>query len=251
MSRKAPDPLEIAENAAKKLTSAETRFAEVATQTDAAAAFASYALVRLTAIKDDSIGKHARPAPAAVEYAAWLLFPYFGKGGSREAEQIEKLINTLEECNNALAFTEIFPAMADGEKDDPLSVHVRLQSGLVRGSAYPHHLKKRIAGAFLPFESELAGLAGIGPVRAFDLAMAIARQIEDNVHAMKTAFRETKARGDRLFAKGDLSSTEKAELAVMPFGVSTTIPLEFCCECIINGPTSSSYQTEFCPLEIP
>ena len=67
MSRKAPDPGEIAENAAKELADAETQFAEVAAQTDAAAAFASYALVRLTDIKGDSIGKHARPAPAAVE----------------------------------------------------------------------------------------------------------------------------------------------------------------------------------------
>lgn len=213
MSRKAPDPREIAENTAKELVGAEIQFANVAAQTDAAAAFASYALVRLTDIKDDSIGKHARPAPAAVEYAAWLLFPYFGKGGSREAEQIEKLIDALEKCNGALAFTEIFPVTEDGANDDPLSVHVRLQSGLVRGSAYPHHLKKRIAGVFAPFESELAGLTGIGPVRAFDVAMAIARQIEDNIHAMKSAFHETKARGESLFTKGNLSAAEKEELA--------------------------------------
>src|SRR5690606_14540025 len=139
MSGKAVDPREIAGNAAKKLADAEAQFAEVAAKTDAMAAFASYALVRLTGIKDDSIGKHARPAPAAVEYAAWLLFPYFGKGGSREAEQIEKLIDALAKCNGALAFTEIFPVTEDGANDDPLSVHVRLRSGLVRGSAYPHH----------------------------------------------------------------------------------------------------------------
>jgi hypothetical protein len=84
---------------------------------------------------------------------------------------------------------------------------------LVRGSAYPHHLKKRIAGVFAPFESELADLTGIGPVRAFDVSMGIARQIEDNVHAMKSAFHETKARGDSLFAKGNLTPAEKAELA--------------------------------------
>jgi len=128
MFRKPVDPRENAENAAKKLAHAEAQFAEVAAQTDAVAAFASYALVRLTDIKDDSIGKHSRPAPAAAEYAAWLLFPYFGKGGSRESEQIEKLIDALETCNGALAFTEIFPATEEGAKDDPLSAHVRLQS---------------------------------------------------------------------------------------------------------------------------
>lgn len=213
MSGKAVDPREIAENAAKELANAEAHFAKIATQTDAVAAFASYALVRLAGIKDDSIGKHARPAPTAVEYAAWHLFPYFGKGGSREPEQVQKLIDALEKCNGALAFTEIFATTEEGQKDDPLAVHLRLQSGLVRGSAYPHHLKKRIIGVFTPFESELAGLTGIGPVRAFDVATAIARQIEDNVHAMKTAFHETKARGDRLFAKGNLSPAEKEELA--------------------------------------
>lgn len=117
-------------------------------KTDALAAFASYALVRLIRHKDDSIREHWRPAPVAVEYAAWLLFPHFGKGGSRDPSQIEELIDALEKCNKALSFSEIFSATEDDEKVNPLSAHVRLQSGLVRGSAYPHHLKQRIAGVF-------------------------------------------------------------------------------------------------------
>lgn len=215
MTKKMPNPRELADHAAKDLNAAEAQFAIVATKTDAAAAFASYALVRLSGLKDVSIGKHSRPAPAAVEYAAWLLFPYFGKGGSRDAGQIQELIDALEKCNRELAFTEIFPVMENDEKDDPLSVHVRLQSGLVRGSAYPHHLKHRIAGVFSPFESDLSRLAGIGPVRAFDAAFAIAQQIEDNVNGMKDAFHATKARGEVLFSKGDLNPEEEAELAAI------------------------------------
>lgn len=56
-------------------------------------------------------------------------------------------------------------------------------------------------------------MVGIGPIRAFDVVFAIARQIEDNIHAMKSAFQATNARVDSLTAKGDLNSTEKAELA--------------------------------------
>lgn len=51
MSGKAFDPREIAEDAAKKLADAEAQFAKVAAQTDAVAAFASYALVRLWATR--------------------------------------------------------------------------------------------------------------------------------------------------------------------------------------------------------
>jgi hypothetical protein len=215
MTKPLPSSHELANDAAIKLAEAESQLVILAGQTDAAAAFASYALLRLSGMQKDGIEKHSRPGPAAVEYAAWLLFPHFGKSAVRDSDSIQKMIDTIESCNSALAFTEIFFVTDEDEKDDALSVHVRLQSGMVRGSAYPQQLKRRLAGVLEPFEPEFASLIGIGPRRAFEVATAIARQVEENINAMKTAFRETKARGDALYARPNLTAEDKVTLTAI------------------------------------
>lgn len=223
MPTQPPSGSELAENAAKRLGEVENQLAALAEKTDAAAAFASYALFRLSGMQKDGIEKHSRPGPAAVEYAAWLLFPHFGKSGGRDPDKIQEVIDALEACNSALAFTEIFAVTEENEHDDRLAIHLRLHTGMVRGSAYPQQLLRRFEGVLVPFEAVLGGLSGVGPRRAFDIANALGRQIEENINTMKAAFRDTKARGDMLWSKPDLSPEDKAMLAGLSAELQTIV----------------------------
>ena len=164
----------------------------------------------------DGVDKHSRPGPAAVELAAWLLYPNFGKCRERDAGRIQAVIDALEAYGSAQSFAEMFPDLLEDEKDDRLAVHLRLHSGMVRGSAYPQQVMRRIEGVLRPFEKELAALIGIGPWRAFEIAATIGRQIEDNVNGMREAFRAIRSKGEVLANKGvALTEDEKRQLTVL------------------------------------
>jgi len=130
-----PSPAELSERFAGELATAELSFRSAVSNVDARVAFGGYALSRL-ATPDSSL-QYARPTPAGVEHAAWLLYPEFDKSSARDGGRIQEVIDAIEAHGAALNFTEMFPAREDTDPQDDLASHLRLHSGIVRGSAYP------------------------------------------------------------------------------------------------------------------
>ena len=79
---------DLARETALRLADAESKLATTIAGVNAAAAFGAYAGYRLIGMGNEAMVKFSRPAPAAVEYAAWLLFPHFGCGADRDAGKI-------------------------------------------------------------------------------------------------------------------------------------------------------------------
>lgn len=208
------NPQEIARKAALSLAEAEVKLRAALVDVDASAVFSSYSLYRLAAAHSDQPSKHLRPAPAAIELAAWLLYPEFGYSTSRDGDRIQAAITALEEYESAFTFVEMFPELPLEEADDDLAMHLRIHSGVVRGSAYPIQVVRRIEGVMRNLESELSLLVGIGPCRACEVIRALTKQVEDNANSMRDAFREISERSSALAAKGSaLTEADKAQLA--------------------------------------
>jgi len=198
---------------AQGLADAEAKVRAAVGLVDATAVFSSYSLYRLATMQSDRPAKHTRPAPVAVELAAWLLYPEFGRSNCRDGEHIQAAITALEEHEAAFTFAEMFPQLPADEPDDELAMHLRIHSGMVRGSAYPIQVVRRIEGVMRPLESELSARVGIGPCRAYEIIRALATQVENNVNSMHDAFRAISARGDALAAKGNaLTEADRAQL---------------------------------------
>src|SRR5437867_357186 len=105
------NPQEIARKTAQSLAEAEVKVRAALAQVDAVAVFSSYSLYRMAAMHGDRPSKHIRPALAAVELAAWLLYPEFGRSTSRDGERIQAAITALEEYESAYTFAEMFPQL--------------------------------------------------------------------------------------------------------------------------------------------
>lgn len=207
------NPQEIAIKAAQSLAQAEAKLRTALVDVDASAVFSSYSLYRMAAAHSDRPSKHLRPAPAAIELAAWLLYPEFGRSTSRDGDRIQAAITALEEYESAFAFAEMFPQLPAEEADDDLAMHLRMHSGVVRGSAYPTQVIRRIEGVLRNLEAELSALIGIGPCRACEVIRALTTQVEDNANGMRDAFQEISARGNALAAKGTaLTDADRAQL---------------------------------------
>jgi len=83
---------QIALKMSQSLAAAEAKLRTAVASVDAAAVFSSYSLYRMATMLSDQPSKHTRPAPAAVELAAWLLYPEFGRSVSRNGEHIQATI---------------------------------------------------------------------------------------------------------------------------------------------------------------
>ena len=208
-----PLPEEIAQKTAQGLAEAEAKVRAAVAKVDATAVFSSYSLYRMAAMHSDKPSKHTRPAPVAVELAAWLLYPEFGRSTCRDGELIQAAITALEEHESAYTFAEMFPQLPPGEPDDDLAMHLRVHSGMVRGSAYPIQVVRRIEGVMGPLEPDLSTRVGIGPRRACEIIRALAAQVEENASGMRDAFLQVSACGHALAAKGDaLTEPDRAQL---------------------------------------
>jgi|ERR1051326_1779492 hypothetical protein len=205
---------EIPHKAARDLNQAEEKLRNALAEVDAAAVFSSYALYRMAAVNSEQPSKHIRPAPAAIELAAWMLYPEFGRSISRDGDRIQASITALEEYESAFTFVEMFPQLSKDDPDDDLGMHLRVHSGMVRGSGYPIQVVRRIEGVMRSLESELSGRVGVGPCRACQIIRALVAQVEDNAKHMRDSFRETSERGHALAAKGDaMTDDDRAQLA--------------------------------------
>ena len=202
---------EIRENGARDLAEAELCFKTAIAGIDARAAFASYAFYRLATSRERP-SNYARPMPAGIEHAAWLLYPEFEKGTGQDAGQIQAVIDAIETHASALAFAEIFPQKGGQHEDDHLEMHLRLHSGLVRGSGYPQQVARRIDQLLRPFEKEFASAFGIGPGRAFDVLKSLGVLIENKINRMRDRYGEGAKRCEVLRRKGRLDEPHENEL---------------------------------------
>src|SRR6266496_376714 len=204
-----PSPAELSERFAGELATAELRFSSAVSNVDARVAFGGYALSRL-ATPDSSL-QYARPTPAGVEHAAWLLYPEFDKSSARDGGRIQEVIDAIEAHGAALNFTEMFPAREDTDPKDHLASHLRLHSGIVRGSAYPLQLIRRIEKVLRPFEAEFAARVGVGPWRAVEILKALGTATEVKIHSGHDKFAAIVARHEEL-ARKKRRADEEAEL---------------------------------------
>lgn len=200
----------IAQKAAENLKEAEAEVKTLLKQVDARAVLATYSLSRLIGMqtKDE---KHSRPAPVACELAAWVCYPEFGQSNVRDGAKIHAAIIALEKHERAYTLVEIFPQLPDEEREDNLTMHLRVHSGIVRGSAFATQLIHRIESILQPFEEELATLAGIGPKQASELIREIAFQLESNVNAMRENYRLALSNATELAKKGHRLTDEDKE----------------------------------------
>jgi SEC-C motif len=174
-----------------ELAKAEIKLHATLQKVDARALLASYAMYRLVGMAEESTADHGRPAPAAIELAVFLLMPHFGEPKEFDGESIQNGINALSEYQKCYSFCEIFP-QTDVPVDletDSLHLHLRLHSGVVRGTAYPSQVERRIIGVFSPFEADLSVIAGIGPARSVEVAKALLGQMEDNIEEVRVKAR--------------------------------------------------------------
>lgn len=202
-----PSLTQLGERAARDLADAESQVKAALAGVDARAAFASYALYRLYTADGH---QHGRPAPAAVEQAAWLLYPYFENGTGRDGAEIQAIIDAIEVHATALTFSEMF-SPEQGEADQ-LQTHLRLHSGIVRGSAYPHQIMRRIEMLLRPFEDELAAHVGIGPWRATEIIKTLGMVTDTTINRDRANYAATGSRHNELASKKNKAPQEDAEL---------------------------------------
>lgn len=181
---------EMAKKAQERLESAKVAFEKALEGIDARSVFAIYALTRMTGVHAGKEHEYQRPAAAAVELAAWLLFPHFGKGGVTDGARVEEVVKLIEGYQSAYMFVEMAPA--DSAGFDELDSHLRCQTGTVRGSSYGIQLLNRIKVTLGHFEDDFRDAIGIGPLRTLDLFSAILAQTEENVNGLRTRFHELK-----------------------------------------------------------
>lgn len=189
---------DLAQKIEHDLSVSEARVRTAVEGVDASRAFACYSLYRMADKHKDRPSSHSRPTPAAVELAAWVLYPEFGKCATRNEERVQLVLDALELHSNKVALSEAFHELPEQEGYDQLAVHLSLHSGIVRGSAYPQQIIRRIKGLLLPFELELASRVGIGPCRACEVLKTLGTLIEENINKMRAEFHEKKARGKSL-----------------------------------------------------
>lgn len=216
-----PTPRELAARFTAELEQAHTRIEEAVPGVDMRAVFARYTLWRLSA--GNRITEHGRPMPAAAEHAAWLLYPHFDAGTSRDGARIQEVIDAVEAHAHALAGAEIFPSAEEVHATDQLANHLRLHSGVVRGSAYPQQIARRIDALFRPFEAELATRVGIGPGRAFDVVKALGLEIERSINGRDTAFVVAAEKRKALLRKKKISDEDETELAQLAHELATMV----------------------------
>jgi hypothetical protein len=91
------DRAQIAKEANDNLKQAEEKLDAALQGVDASAVFGSYAMFRLARWHAGEDHGPSRPTPAAIELAAWLLFPHFDKRGSFvENEKIKMSLKPTE-----------------------------------------------------------------------------------------------------------------------------------------------------------
>jgi hypothetical protein len=205
-----PSVANLADRAAHDLADTESRLKTTLAGVDARVVFANYALYRLSTAQSRP-SEHARPMPAGVEHAAWLLYPEFGKGTAYDGARVQEVIDAIEAHGTALNYTEMFSRTA-GEDDNHLLAHLRLHSGIVRGSAYLQQIVRRIEMLLKPFDAEMTARVGIGASRAVEILRALGTATERAINRGRDEFGAAATRHKDLARKKRLTDDEESEL---------------------------------------
>lgn len=170
-----------------QMTDAEEQLKDAIGKVDARVLLSSYAMYRMIGMAEESAAEHGRPAVAAIELAAYLLMPHFGNTEAFDSQSIQNGINALANYQKLYSLSEALGSVQEESPNehDSLGLHLRLHAGMVRGSAYPGQVDRKIQQVFSPFEGDLETLAGIGPLRSSSIAKAFASQAEDNLNGIK------------------------------------------------------------------
>lgn len=176
-----------AEAVATQMTDAESLLKDAVSKVDAKVLLSSYAMYRMIGMADDSATEHGRPVVAAIELAAYLLMPHFGNTDVYDSESIQKGIDAIASYQKLFSLSEALGAAHEEEPHEvnSLNLHLRLHAGMVRGSAYPGQVERRLKQIFGPFEADLVSLTAIGPLNSTSIAKAFASQAEDNLNGNK------------------------------------------------------------------
>jgi hypothetical protein len=176
-----------AASVATQMAEAENRLKVAVGKVDARVLLSSYAMYRIIGMADESAAEHGRPAVAAIELAAYLLMPHFGNTDTYCSQSIQNGIDAIANYQKLYSLSEALGGVRDESPNehDSLDLHLRLHAGVVRGSAYPGQVDRRIQQVFSPFERDLEILAGIGPLRSSSIAKALVSQVENNANGIK------------------------------------------------------------------
>ncbi len=208
----------VADFATTQLKEAEAKLEGALAKVDARVLLSSYAMYRMVRMSNESAADHDRPAPAAIELAAYLLMPHFGNTDEFDSDSIQAGIDAITHFQRFYALREAFNESDVGSitEHDALQLHLRLHSGVVRGSAYPGQVSRRITQVLGPFEAELTALAGIGPARSAEIAKALLGQIEDNINDNKERVSELLKRAEKKIRE-DLSQRDQLGIELQHF----------------------------------
>jgi hypothetical protein len=208
---KTPSPEELAATAAEKLEVARVQLVSLLATVDARYLLATYSRLLIEAEASEKPSEFFRPAPVAVELAAFLLIPFFDGGKSREPQLIQECIDALEGYQKAHTFAEAFQRWDRDEETRTVSLQwsVNLHASTVRGTAYPIQVWTRIHALFGPFEDELRARFGVGPLRAAEIVRALLFQMEDNINSTRDELSALLEKGVRLKEAADEGALDR------------------------------------------
>lgn len=202
---------ELSRSTTAKLDEARQAVATALRTVDARVVFSTFSLYRLTGHLKSEGTPELRPAPAAIELAAWVCFPEFGKSLNREPDLVHQAVKLLDDHETVFQVVDLFGAKdAEGDPFDELDTHLRIHASLVRGSAYHQQIIRRIESISTPFEAEIVARYGIGPRRVCEMIQTIGEVMEQNITGMMAGIRAQLKDGEPL-------SREEAEAIRLEF----------------------------------
>lgn len=208
-----PSPEKLAATAADKLEIARVQLESLLAKVDARYLLAAYSRLLIQAQVSEKPSKFFRPAPVAVELAAFLLIPFFDGGRNREPQLIQACIDALEGYQKAHTFAEVFQTWDRDEETQSILLEwsVNLHASTVRGTAYPIQVWTRIHALFGPFEDELRARFGVGPLRAAQIVRALLFQMEDNINSSGDELRAMLEKGVSLKEASEEGALDRLE----------------------------------------
>lgn len=150
-------------------------------------------------------------SPAISELAAFHLYPFFGKPGSRDKKLLDELVRLLNLLNHLRGVTRPAHEPTDHPELDSLVSHLQLNSEYVRGSSFPEQTKQRIQAIQGRFEKWFQNKAGVGPNRALAILDAYEPLLNEQINYHRERFHEFEKAFEKLNA-ADASMSEFAEL---------------------------------------
>lgn len=207
-----PEPTDYEAFRAKQLERAEsirTELGSLINELDAEYAFRhllSELFLQLNGFRPED---EEKLSPAISELAAFHLYPFFGKPGSREKGLLDKLVRLLNLLNHLRGVARPVQEPTDDPELDSIVTHLQLNSEYVRGSSFPEQTKQRIQAIQGRFEKWFHHKAGIGPNRALAILDAYEPLLNEQINSYRGRLNEF----EKAFEKLNAVEASKSEFA--------------------------------------